>query len=115
LIKAQVESSGTFGAQFREAAARALLLPKSLGRLREPLWRRRRLAKKLLASVSPSGDFPLVLEALRATYLEALDVDGLLAKLAELGQGTVTVSKCRTSSPSPQASSAVWQEINQLM
>jgi len=114
-LKAQVESSGTFGAQFREAAARALILPKRAGRLREPLWRSRQLAKRLLASVSGSGDFPLVVEALRTTYQEALDLPGLTAKLAAVVQGTIAVSECRTTVPSPQASSAVWQEINQLI
>jgi len=54
-----------FAARFREAAARALLLPRRNPARRAPLWHTRKRAADLLAVAARQGSFPMLLEAYR--------------------------------------------------
>ncbi|MGE0640521.1 MAG: DEAD/DEAH box helicase [Thermoanaerobaculia bacterium] len=115
LLRSQLEGSGLFGAQFRQNAQRALLLPRSGPGRRTPLWLARESAKRLLEAVARFDDFPLTLETWRSCLEEELDVDGLRERLEELRRGRIAVELVRSSRPSPFAAGLVWQRTNQLM
>jgi ATP-dependent Lhr-like helicase len=115
LLKKKVESSGFFGARFRECAGRALLLTRRRMNERMPLWLSRLRSQKLLDAVLAYKDFPLLLEAWRTCLNHEFDVQALLRVLGELESGTITWSETHTSFPSPMARSVTWPQINQYM
>ncbi len=115
LLRARLEGSGFFGARFREAAGRALLLPRTSARGRTPLWVTRLRAKGLLASVTRHEDFPLILEAWRTCLQEEFDLSALALVLGELAAGAIHVDETVTAAPSPLCSSIAWKETNTLM
>ena len=65
LLRERLESSGFFGARFRECAGRSLVMTKNRMNERMPLWLSRMKSKKLLAAVSKYEDFPILLETCR--------------------------------------------------
>lgn len=115
LLRVRLEGSGFFGARFREAAGRALLLPRASARGRTPLWVTRLRAKSLLAAVTRHEDFPLVLEAWRTCLQEEFDLPSLSMVLGELAAGTILVDETVTPAPSPLCSSIAWKQTNTLM
>jgi ATP-dependent Lhr-like helicase len=115
LLRVRLERSGFFGARFREAAGRALLLPREGFGHRTPLWLSRQRAKQLLDAVSGFEDFPLVLEAWRSCLVDELDLDALRRVLGELESGEIAVSVASTDRPSPFAANATWKRTNELM
>ncbi len=115
LLRAGLERTGFFGARFREAAGRALLLPRAGFQRRTPLWLSRLRAKKLLDTVSRFDDFPLRLEVWRECLQDAFDIDALTRLLQEVREGTVQADDVTTSSPSPFAAGVTWRQTNQLM
>jgi ATP-dependent Lhr-like helicase len=115
LLRQRLESTGFFGARFRENAARALLLPRGNPGRRLPLWLNRLRSKKLLETVARYGDFPLVLETWRTCLEDALDLESLRQRLREIREGEVRVSECRTEVPSPFAANILWTQTNKLM
>lgn len=114
-LRARLEGSGSFGAAFREAAGRALLLPRDGFGKRQPLWITRLRARKLLAAVAGYGDFPMVLEAWRTCLADAFDMEGLHAFLAGVRSGAVAVSVVRTRVQSPFAADLVWRHVTEYM
>jgi len=115
LLRSRLERTGYFGARFREAAGRALLLPRAGFRHRNPLWLSRAKGKKLLAAVSAFEDFPLVVEAWRECLHDAFDLPALRNVLEEVRRGEIELHTITTSAPSPFARSVTWQQTNQLM
>ena len=115
LIRGSLEKSGMFGAIFRECAGRALLLPRADFKKRMPLWITRLRSRKLLESTAGYPDFPILVETWRSSLNDEFDLSALEVVLDELSVGTISVSEVRTSSPSPFASSIVWQETNSSM
>jgi ATP-dependent Lhr-like helicase len=115
LLRERLEGSGSFGAAFREAAGRALLLPRDGFGKRQPLWITRLRARKLLAAVAPHGDFPMVLEAWRACLADLFDPAGLEEFLAGARSGTVAVTVAHTHVQSPFAADLVWRHVNEYM
>ncbi len=115
LLRARLEGSGFFGARFREAAGRALLLPRASARGRTPLWVTRLRAKSLLAAVTRHEDFPIVLEAWRTCLQEEFDLPSLSMVLGELAAGEIAVDEAITPAPSPFCSSIAWKQTNTLM
>ena len=115
LLRQRLEGSAFYGARFREAAGRALLLPRSGGKRRVPLWLTRQRAKALYAAVSSASDFPIRLEAWRACLQDEMDLPSLRRVLDELAQGEIRVTECLTPSPSPMASNLSWKVTNELM
>lgn len=110
-LRAALESSGFFGARFRECAGRALLLTKSRFNSRLPLWMSRMQAKKLMAVVSSYGDFPVLLETWRTCLSDEFDLQALHESLAALRSGEIAVTRVQTVSPSPFASNIAWGQI----
>jgi len=115
LMRARLEGSGFFGARFREAAGRALLLPRASARGRTPLWVTRLRAKSLLAAVNRYEDFPLVLEAWRTCLQEEFDLPSLGIVLGELAAAAILVDEAATPAPSPFCGSVAWKQTNVLM
>src|SRR5204862_2293074 len=60
LLLRQLGASSMFAAKFREAAARALLLPRMRVQGRTPLWQQRKRAYDLLQVASRFGSFPII-------------------------------------------------------
>ncbi len=115
LLRRRLEGSGSFGAAFREAAGRALLLPRDGFGKRQPLWITRLRARKLLAAVASSGDFPMVLEAWRACLNDIFDVSALRAFLDAVRSGAMAATVARTRVQSPFAADIVWRHITEYM
>ncbi|MBU4330527.1 MAG: ATP-dependent helicase, partial [Acidobacteria bacterium] len=114
-LRERLEGSGYFGARFRESAGRALLLTKSRINERMPLWMSRMRAQKLMQAVSKTRNFPILLEAWRSCLQDDFEMDALRGLLSELENGTIRVSECFTSRPSPFSRTLSWQQINQYM
>lgn len=115
LVRAGLEGSGIFGAQFRENAGRALLLPRGLPGKRVPLWMTRLRARKLFEAVRESDDFPVVVETWRSCLGDLFDLAGARALAIEVAEGRVEISSFASRSPSPFAREALWKEIGENM
>ena len=114
-LRSRLEGSGVFGAAFREAAGRSLLLPRAGFGKRTPLWITRLRAKRLFDAVSSFGDFPVVAEAWRTCLADLFDMGEFGRLLDGISSGSVRVDTFRTRVPSPFAREAVWQETNRFL
>ena len=115
LLRARLETTGFFGARFRESAGRALLLPRAgLGK-RQPLWMTRLKAKNLLAAVQRYPDFPILLEAWRQCLHDEFDLPALRQLLDEQATGAIALHVCHTSEPSPFTDGILWRQVNTFM
>ena len=108
-LRSKLESSGFFGAKFRENAGRALLLPRANFKKRMPLWLNRLRAKKLMAAVTPYADFPIMLETWRTCLKDEFDLDTVKQLLDEINDGRIRISVTVTHQPSPFASDVIWR------
>ncbi len=115
LLRRRLESSGFFGARFRENAGRALLLPRGDQRHRVPLWLNRQRSKRLLDGVRGFPDFPLLLETWRTCLQDEMDLATLRELLGEVERGEIEVVEVTTSKPSPFAANLGWKQTNKLM
>ncbi|MGE5840942.1 MAG: hypothetical protein ACM335_01600 [Deltaproteobacteria bacterium] len=115
LLRKKLESSGFFGARFRECAGRALLLPRRKMSERMPLWLSRLRSQRLLGAVMGLEDFPLLLETWRTCLKDEFDMESLLMVLSELEQGVITSSEAHTAYPSPMARTLAWGQVNEYM
>jgi len=115
LLRKRLESSGYFGARFRENAARALLLPRANIRRRYPLWLNRLRSKKLLETVSRYPDFPILLETWRECFQDGFDLDNLKTMLGELAAGLIETVEVESEAPSPFCEGLIWRQTNQYM
>ncbi|HUI42825.1 MAG TPA: DEAD/DEAH box helicase [Terriglobia bacterium] len=108
LVTQQLGRTAVFAARFREAAARALLLPRRRPGTRSPLWQQRKRAADLLAVASRYPSFPLLLEAYRECLRDVFDMAGLVATLNRIRQGSLRVVSVQTETPSPFAASLMF-------
>jgi ATP-dependent Lhr-like helicase len=114
-VRAELGSSVLFAARFREAAARALLLPRRRPDRRSPLWQQRQRAAQLLQVASVHPDFPIMLEAARECLQDDFDVAGLRALMADLAAGQVRLVEVTTTQPSPFARSLLFGYTAQFL
>jgi ATP-dependent helicase Lhr and Lhr-like helicase len=114
-MRTKLESTGYFGARFRENAGRALLLPKQNFKARMPLWLNRMRSKKLLEAVSQYNDFPILLETWRGCLNNDFEIDTLENLLEEIQGGEITITEVVTKKPSPFADGIIWRQTNQFM
>ncbi len=108
LLLEHLIDTSLFAARFREASARALLLPRRRPGRRTPLWLQRRRSADLLAVAKEFGSFPIVLE----TYREVLQDDFDLPSLQELLRGIrarkLRIAEADVTGPSPFAQSLLF-------
>ncbi|NLF05068.1 MAG: DEAD/DEAH box helicase, partial [Actinomycetales bacterium] len=104
-VSALVAGSAQFAARFREAAARALLLPRRRPDRRQPLWQQRLRASQLLDATHELHDFPILLEATRECLQDDFDLDALRELMADVAARRVEVVEVATTRPSPFARS----------
>jgi len=115
LLRMRLESSGFFGAKFRENAARALLLPRASFHRRYPLWLNRLRAKRLHETVMRFPDFPIVLETWRECLQDAFDLPNLKKMLDEIQAGLIEFAEVENEIPSPFCGGLIWQQTNKYM
>jgi ATP-dependent helicase Lhr and Lhr-like helicase len=115
LVVGELASSALYGARFREAAGRALLIPRAYPGKRTPLWQQRLKAQSLLEVARRYGDFPIVLEAYRECLRDVLDLPGLRALLGGLQRRELSLVEVQTATASPFASSLLFDYIATYM
>ncbi|MCH8565716.1 DEAD/DEAH box helicase [Nesterenkonia sp. LB17] len=115
LVTGQVSSSALFAGRFREAAARALLLPKQNPGQRTPLWQQRQRSSQLLEVASGYPDFPVIMEAMREVLQDVYDMPALLELLRSITQRRLKIVETTTSKPSPFAQSILFGYIAQFL
>src|SRR5438552_2549582 len=108
LLVRELGGSALFAAHFREAAARALLLPRRRPGLRSPLWMQRKRAADLLAVASRYGSFPIILEAYRECLQDVFDLPALVALAPGLRRREMRILTVDTPTPSPFAASLLF-------
>jgi len=112
LVVRQLSSTALFAAKFREASARALLLPRRRpgagAPSRTPLWQQRKRAADLLSVASQYPDFPMLLEAHRECLRDSFDMPALLDVLRSIQAQDIQVHVVDTSKPSPFAASLLF-------
>lgn len=111
LVLRELGSTSLFAAKFREAAARALLLPKRRAGQRAPLWQTRKRAADLLAVASRYSSFPILLESYRECVRDTFDLAGTAAILTKIGRGEIRVTTLESEKPSPFAASLLFSYV----
>jgi ATP-dependent Lhr-like helicase len=114
-LTALLAGSPLFAGRFREAAGRALLLPRRLPGQRAPLWHTRRRAHDLLRAAQRVRDFPILLEAYRKVLVDVFDLPALVATLAGVAAGTIGVDYRFVTRPSPIAAGVMFGYVASFM
>jgi len=111
LVLRELGSTSLFAAKFREASARALLLPKRRAGQRAPLWQTRKRAADLLAVASRYPSFPILLESYRECVRDTFDLASTANILAKIGRGEIRVTMLESPKPSPFAASLLFSYV----
>ncbi len=115
LVIRETGGSAMFASRFREAASRALLLPRRYPGQRTPLWQQRKRASDLLAAASQYRDFPIILETFRELLRDVYDMPALVQLLGEIQSRAIRVVTLDTRSPSPFASALMFGYIGNFI
>jgi ATP-dependent Lhr-like helicase len=108
IIISMLPGTALFASRFREAAARALLLPRRRPDRRTPLWQQRQKAADLLAVAAKHPSFPILLEATRECCNDVFDLPALRGLLRDLRSRKVRVVAVDTAQASPMAQSLLF-------
>jgi ATP-dependent Lhr-like helicase len=108
LVVRQLGGTALFAAKFREAAARALLLPRRRPGGRTPLWQQRKRAADLLAVAARFGSFPMILEAYREVLRDVFDIPALVDTLRRIEAREIRTVTVDSTIPSPFASALLF-------
>src|SRR5687767_97548 len=108
LVVRQLGSTAMFAARFREAAGRALLLPRRRPGARAPLWQLRKRASDLLAVAARYGSFPIILETYRECLRDIFDLPALTDLLRRVRSRTLRVVAVESRTPSPFSASLLF-------
>ncbi len=111
LVLRQLGSTALFAAKFREAASRALLLPRRRADGRTPLWQQRKRAYDLLSVASRYASFPILLEAYRECLRDVFDMPALMEILRSIGNRTLRVHTVDSRTPSPFAAALLFSYV----
>jgi ATP-dependent Lhr-like helicase len=111
LVMQQLGSTALFAAKFREAASRALLLPRRRADGRTPLWQQRKRAYDLLSVASRYAGFPILLEAYRECLRDVFDMPALMETLRAIASRSIRVHITDSRSPSPFAASLLFSYV----
>ncbi len=115
LVLARVGTSALFAGRFREAAARALLLPRRRPDRRTPLWQQRQRSATLQQVASKYPAFPIVLETYRECLQDVFDLPALVELMASVQRREVRVVEVDTPAASPFASSLLFGYVAAFM
>jgi ATP-dependent Lhr-like helicase len=115
LVLRQLGSTALFAGRFREAAGRALLLPRRRADQRSPLWQLRKRSYDLLSVASRYPSFPLLLEAYRECLRDFFDMPALIETLRAIEQRQLRVHVVETRKPSPFASSLLFSYVSNFL
>jgi len=115
LFRNRLESSGVFGANFRETAERSLLLPKAHFGKRTPLWIMRQRSKRLFDAVAGEDGFPVTAEAWRSCLVDTFDMDGFRELTEAINSGGITLSFFHSVNPSPFSGDLVRMETGNFV
>ncbi|MCB9718290.1 MAG: DEAD/DEAH box helicase [Myxococcales bacterium] len=107
----QLAHSALFAGQFRENAARALLLPRQRPDQRQPLWQQRLKSQQLLAVARDFPAFPIIMETYRSCLQDVFDLPALVELLGGIQRREIRVDVVETPSPSPFARSLVFAYV----
>ncbi len=110
-VQRQLGSTALFAAKFREAAARALLLPRRRADGRTPLWQQRKRAYDLLSVAARYPEFPMLLEAYRECLRDVFDMPALAEILRSIEQRQIRVHTVDARTPSPFASALLFSYV----
>jgi ATP-dependent Lhr-like helicase len=108
LVVGELGGTALFAAHFRDAAGRALLLPRRRPGLRTPLWMQRKRAHDLLAVAARYGSFPIILEAYRECLQDVFDLPGFVELSRRVQRRELRLVTVDTQSPSPFAASLLF-------
>src|SRR5204862_265163 len=108
LVVRELGGSALFTAHFREAAGRALLIPRHRPGQRAPLWMQRKRAADLLAVASRFGSFPIILETYRECLQDVFDLPSLVDLLRRIRRRELRVVTVDAVAPSPFSSSLLF-------
>jgi ATP-dependent Lhr-like helicase len=111
LVLRQLGSTALFAGRFREAAGRALLLPRRRADQRSPLWQLRKRSYDLLSVASRYPSFPLLLESYRECLRDVFDMPALVETLRAIEQRQLRVHVVETRKPSPFAASLLFSYV----
>ncbi len=115
LVVARLGGTALFAARFREAAGRALLLPRRRPGQRAPLWQQRKRAADLLAVAARFGSFPIVLESYRECLRDVFDLPALVDLLTKVRSRAVRVATVDARTSSPFAASLLFGYVANYM
>jgi ATP-dependent Lhr-like helicase len=108
LVVRELGGTSLFAARFREAAARALLLPRRKPGQRTPLWMQRKRAHDLLQVAARYPSFPIVLEAYRECLRDVFDLPGLVDLARRVRRREIRLVTVDTQAPSPFSASLLF-------
>jgi ATP-dependent Lhr-like helicase len=108
LVFRELGGTALFATYFREAAGRALLLPRRHPGQRAALWMQRKRAADLLSVASRYGSFPIILETYRECLRDVFDVPALVALARSVEQRKVQLVTVDTDKPSPFSASLLF-------
>jgi ATP-dependent Lhr-like helicase len=111
LVLRQLGSTSMFAAKFREAAGRALLLPRRRAGMRAPLWQQRKRSADLMAVAARYPSFPILLETYRECVRDVLDLAAAADVLRKIERGEIRVTTVESARPSPFASALLFSYI----
>ena len=107
VVKA-LPGTALFASVFREASARALLLPRQHPGKRTPLWMQRQRSADLLAAAANHPTFPMLLETTRECLRDIFDVPALREVMGDLRSRTTKLVAVDTERASPFAQSLLF-------
>ena len=108
LLTSELPKTAMFASLFREAAARALLLPRRRPDKRTPLWQQRQRSADLLSVASKYPTFPILLETTRECVRDVFDLPSLKEVLRDIRSRKVRIASVETKQASPFAQSLLF-------
>ena len=115
IVAREVGGSALFASRFREAAARALLLPRLNPGKRSPLWQQRQKAAQLLDVAKQYPTFPIILEAVREVLHDVYDLDALVDLAKRIAGREVRLVDVTTEQASPFARTLLFGYVGAFM
>ncbi|MGZ5318601.1 MAG: Lhr family helicase [Actinomycetota bacterium] len=114
-VVAALPGTAMFASAFREASARALLLPRQRPGKRTPLWMQRQRSADLLSEAAKHPTFPMLLETTRECLKDVFDVPALREVMADLRSRRTKLIAVDTETASPFAQSLLFRWVSVFM